>query len=193
MDYSWMIDFPQKKSLLESVNISSLFFESKLPYFTLDPINSKKWLALYWFDEHKVTIQKQLLKNHDEDECINVILHELGHSTTKYTNRWNRLIANSGLQMNQVKMLEEQIAEILALIFRFTLFGTAKGTNIKQFKEYMFKFKSKYAIPWEEVDNAIRSLVVGCQQENALVWSDVVRKYIVRHSIADVKGGIFNG
>ncbi len=193
MDCSWITEYPEKKSKIESINIGSVFKENNFPEFMIDPVISKSWLALYWFEEHKVTVQKQLLKTGDDERFINIILHELGHSTSKYTNRWNRIMANCSFNFKQAKMLEEQIAETLSLIFRFTLFDTSRGSNVTQFNDYMFCHKSSYKIPWGEIDNAISSLVVNSELDKALTWSEVVRKYIVRHSIAEVTEGVFNG
>ena len=193
MDCSWMNEYPEKRYTVESIRLNNVFNSSKLPEFSIDPQCSKKWEALYWYDSHTVTVQKRALKTSDDERFINIILHELGHSTSKYTNRWERIIGNSAFNIKQAKMLEEQIAEILSLIFRFTLFDTSRGSNVKQFNDYMILCRSKYKIPWGEIDNAIKSILMEEEIEKALMWSGVVRRYIARHSIADIKEGVFNG
>lgn len=193
MDYSWLVGHPDKRLLIESTKLSNVFVESKLPQFLIDTKSSSKWKALYWYDSHTISFQKRYLSCDDNEEFINIILHELGHSTSKYTNRWERILANSYFNINQAKMLEEQIAEILSLIFRFTLFGTAKGSNLKQFVDYMTMCKSKYKVPWGEIESAIQSILTEDEIEKAMIWSGIVRNYLVKKSIVQIKEGVFNG
>jgi hypothetical protein len=194
MNSEWLHDFPEKKTLIDSLGIYSMFRKDLLPKFMIDEAMSNKYAGLYYFEGHYVTILPFAAEHSTSERFINLLLHEIGHSTCLYTNRWNRLFDNSPRRsFPEISKLEEQIAESIAMIFSLTFFGTSKGCNAKAFNKYLITNSSKYRLPWEEIVIAVESIIEPSRMDDARKWMNVLKTYIRNNNITFIKEGVFNG
>lgn len=194
MTNEWLKKFPEKEILITSLDLFSMFRQELLPSFILDEGMSRKYAGLYYIDEHKVTLLPFAVEYSTSERFINLLLHEIGHSTSMYTNRWNRLTDNSPRRsIKEVNNLEEQIAETIAMVFTLTLLNTTSNCNERDFNKYLIKNSSKYRLPWEEVVLAVETFVNPDKINLARKWMSILKRHISNNNITFLKEGIFNG
>jgi hypothetical protein len=194
MRVDWLSSYPEKKKLISSLDLNKLLVNDMLPLFKIEEKQSKKLAGVYHIDKHLVTIQPLIVKPYTSERFLNLLLHEIGHSTAKYTNRWERLISNCPSRgFDEAIKLEEQIAEILGVILTLSLVDSSKVVNLREFNKYIITNSNRYSIPWEEVTIALGSVVHSSKFNVCLKWSNVLHKYITHNNIALIKKGVFNG
>lgn len=194
MNSEWLKDYQEKRNLIDSLGIYSMFKKELLPEFIVDKGMSNKYAGLYYFEGHYVTILPFAIENSTSERFINLLMHEIGHSTCLYTNRWNRLFDNAPRRsISDISKLEEQIAESIAMIFTLTFFDTSKGCNLRAFNKYLITNSSRYRLPWEEVAIAVESVIDPSRIDTAKKWMNILKTYIRNNNITFVKEGVFNG
>lgn len=194
MDYTWLKKYPEQKRILDSMNVSNFFNSQLLPEFNIDSRMSKKYAGMYHIEEHRVSFLPVAVKYFAPERFINLLFHEIGHSTSKQTNRWNRLFENTPKRsFDEVEKLEEQIAETIAMILTLTLFNTSKGCNERDFVKYIINNNSVYRLPWEEVSLAVESIVDCSKLDSCKKWTNVLKRFMVNSNITSIKEGVFNG
>jgi hypothetical protein len=194
MNIEWLTSYPSRKNLIRSLPISKILKQDNLPEFKVNDRLSKKIAGLYHIENHKVDILPYAAESYTPERFVNLILHEIGHSTARSTNRWERLLANTPARsIEEVTKLEEQIAETIAMILNLVIFNTAEGCNLREFRKYIITNSNRYRIPWEEVTLAIETLVDPNEFKLYTKWSNVLKKYMINTNIVSIKEGVFNG
>lgn len=190
----WLVDYPCKQTLINSICVENFFTVDRFPKFEVDHCMPKKYAGLYHFDSHYVTILPYAIEESNAERFINLIFHEIGHSTSLHTNRWNRLTDNvPTMLISEVSKLEEQIAETVAIAMTLICFNTTEGVNTKEFAKYLIKNNSRYRLPWEEVTLAVESIVVPRKFDVAKKWLVTLKKFMINNNIILIKEGVFNG
>lgn len=194
MNVDWLSNSPSKLKLINQLKIPELIDPSTIPMFCLDYSMSKRFAGLYHIDVHRVTIQPTIIDVCDDERFINLVLHELGHSTSKKTNRIERLWDNcSKKTMQDVYNLEEQIAEVIALIFELTIFNNNTTVNIRAFANYIAGNPSVYDFPWGEIDAVLNTVISKSKLDRSVYWSEKIKKYLTKNNLVRIKQGVFNG
>jgi hypothetical protein len=193
MNTEWLRDFPSKNGTITNLNIGNFIKTPEIPLFYLDFSMSRKFAGLYHIDSNIVTIHPNVIDIMSDEEFINLVLHEIGHATSKSTNRISRLWDNCpSCEIKEVSKLEEQIAEVISCILHVSIVGVNK-VNKRRFVNYLNANKNKFDFPWGEVDDAIRLTVKKEKQEIVLNWSKKMRAFLAKTNILKIKEGVFNG
>lgn len=194
MNSEWLKDYQEKRTLIDSLGICNMFKQELLPQFIVDKTMSHKYAGLYYFEGHYVTILPFAIENSNSERFINLLMHEIGHSTCLYTNRLNRLYDNAPRRsITEISNLEEQIAESIAMVLTLTLLDTNKGCNLRAFNKYLITHSSRYFLPWEEVEIGVESIVTSSKFNSAKKWMNVLKTHIRNNNITFMKEGVFNG
>lgn len=197
MLYQWIGERPLHLAILKSFNLEDNFNTSAFPVFSVEEMPSNK-IAEYIFPRHVVKFNETYLQN-NFGSFAHVYFHELAHSTNIYTNRWNRIWANSSpVNVKNIVGLEERIADIVAFILCdvFSAKFNFKGSDrfrYNSIKNVFINNETNYALPWQEVEEAALCLLKDktCPKvNNALQY---YKNYIVENDFTMVTEGKFDG
>jgi predicted metalloprotease with PDZ domain len=194
MNTDWISHSPQRLELVNKLKIPDLITNDQIPLICLDHSMSNKFAGLYHTDVHRITIQPFIIDTSNDERFINLLLHELGHSTSKKTNRIERLWENCDRSnIEEAYKLEEQIAETIALMFELVIFNNNTTVNIKAFAKYMIQNSSVYDLPWGEIESVIQNSIKKEKVASAAYWSEKIKNYLTRNNLVRIKQGVFNG
>jgi hypothetical protein len=187
---SWLSGYPDKQNMVMATGLDDMFDQSKLPMFRIKRL-CMEHLATYTRGIHLITLNKIYLSSMTERRFISVLLHEIGHSTTAFTNRLARLEENAGFDRNQRYAIEEVFAEILSVVMYSTIYcrHEVSKSSIKYIAQWDCQSKTIY--PWGEVEVALESIISKPFIDNFLCHADMLRYYLERNNIIKIRKGLY--
>lgn len=190
MNTEWLSSLPDKKAVLDSLNMSSEFLTNRFPLMKLKML-PYQYNGMYCRFDHYLQINSLTAPNKNSYEFLNTFLHELGHSTSKYSGRIDRIIENTGYS-NKVKYsLEEIIAECLAVVLYCGIYKTGKCPNIEKSIKYMCMYAKEGVVNWGEIDLALEVITKSKDTDIYLKYSHALKRMISRNNVFQFKGGLY--
>jgi hypothetical protein len=183
--------FPKdKRCLILSYGLENKFNLNKFPRIGMTSFEKNK-LAIYDSFNHLIIMNRQTVDLQNEVSFMNTLFHEIGHSTSWFTNRMSRLQENTGFNKEQVYSTEEIIAECLAIVFYCATNQTTKCDHMANSIKYINRYKSRIPIAWGEIDEAILSVVNQDHGDLYLKYSNALMRMIERNNIFQFKKGLY--
>jgi hypothetical protein len=198
MLYDWVGERQLHLTILQSLELEDNFNTDMFPRFSISGVTDKNRRAEYHFPDHNVVFNECYIQD-KITTFSHTYFHELAHGTSKYTNRWERIWANSSPhEVKHIVGLEEQIADLVAFIWcdifdkKFD-FSITKKDRCASIKNIFNENKTKFKLPWKEVEDAVFCLLKNKSCNKAMQALKYYKQLITDNEFANIKEGIFNG
>lgn len=188
MNYQWIGNRPLHLSLLQTLDLESVWYTGMFPKFELTDDIPRDNIARYHMDFHIVQFNIRYIQSFINAFTI-TYFHELAHSTTYWNERFDRLIITNN--KNDIVNLEERIADIVSFIWDECY--NKKNINRKDFIRLAFeKNITSVGIPWGEVELAAKQYLKdkNCPKIESML--ELYKNIIIEDNLSYVYEGLFN-
>lgn len=196
MVYDWVQGRALHSLKLKNLDLEANFHTEMFPKFSItEEFYSHDWnkefIAMYYTDLHAVEFTEKYLY-HDKMWFEHVYFHELMHSTSFHNHRiLKNWVKSSPADYQHMTGLEERIADIAALVLCLR-FEYGKTDCRAMLKFWFEENKTGYALPWQDVTDAVLCYVKNKDCPKLLKQLQYVKQVITDNNLTSIYEGNFD-
>jgi hypothetical protein len=193
MLHNWVQGRTLHLAILNSLDVPNNFHHDLFPVFSVAKIQDGR-IATCWYYKHEIEFSDVFMMK-DVSQFSHVYFHELIHSGSKYTNRWERFWSNASPdEAEHIVGLEERIADLGAMILALRFDYKFKYKNIERAVTKFLEYNpTKYALPWQDFTEAVLFYVRNkdCPVLNETL--QLFKQIILDNDLTTIYEGRFDG